>query len=149
MCHGNVYYYFKTKDELVEEVIDAHARDIRATFVVFERRRSPRARLKALVRSWTDLAEPVARYGCPHGSLCQELDKRDDGLDRRAAKLMSLSVDWAEGQFRLMGRGDARDLAIALIAAFQGASLLTNSFRDPSIMTRQARRVERWIDSLV
>lgn len=146
---GNVYYYFKTKDELVDEVIDAHARDIRATFVVFERRRSPRARLKALVRSWTDLAEPVARYGCPHGSLCQELDKRGDGLDRRAAKLMSLSVDWAEGQFRLMGRGDARDLAIALIAAFQGASLLTNSFRDPSIMTRQARRVERWIDSLV
>ena len=149
MCHGNVYYYFKTKDELVEAVIDAHARDIQATFIEFERHRSPRARLKALVRSWTDLAESVARYGCPHGSLCQELDKRDDGLDRRAAKLMSLSVDWAEGQFRLMGRGDARDLAIALIAAFQGASLLTNSFRDPSIMTRQARRVERWIDSLV
>jgi TetR/AcrR family transcriptional regulator, transcriptional repressor for nem operon len=25
---GNVYYYFKTKDELVEAVIDSHAEDI-------------------------------------------------------------------------------------------------------------------------
>jgi hypothetical protein len=26
--------------------------------------------------------------------------------------------------------------------------LLTNTFRDPDLMTREARRLERWIDSL-
>jgi TetR/AcrR family transcriptional repressor of nem operon len=146
---GNVYYYFKTKDDLVGAAIDAHAVDIQAGLASFERHRTPQARLKALVRSWIDQAELVARYGCPHGSLSSELDKRDDGLDRSAAKLLELSIDWAEQRFREMGRRDARDLAIALIAAFQGASLLTNTLRDPEVLVRESRRLERWVDSLV
>jgi TetR/AcrR family transcriptional regulator, transcriptional repressor for nem operon len=74
---------------------------------------------------------------------------RDDGLDRSAAKLLALSIDWAEQRFREMGRSGARDLAIALIAAFQGASLLTNTLRDPEVLVRESRRLERWVDSLV
>lgn len=146
---GNVYYYFKTKDDLVEAAIDAHAEDIRAALASFERHRTPQARLKAFVRSWIDQAEVAARHGCPHGCLSQELDKRDDGLDRKGAELLALFVDWTEQQFRLMGRRDARELAMTLVATFQGASLLTNSFRDPQILVRQSRRLERWIDSLV
>lgn len=145
---GNVYYYFKTKDELVEAAIDAHADEIQTRLAQFERHRTPAARLKALARSWTELADQVARYGCPHGTLCQELAKRDDGLDRRAAKLTALTVDWAEEQFRLMGKRDARDLAIGLIASIQGTALLSSSFRDPEIMTRQGNRLSRWIDKL-
>jgi TetR/AcrR family transcriptional regulator, transcriptional repressor for nem operon len=48
----------------------------------------------------------------------------------------------------LMGRKDARDLAVALIASHQGIALLTNTFRDPNLMVREGRRPERWIDSL-
>jgi TetR/AcrR family transcriptional regulator, transcriptional repressor for nem operon len=145
---GNVYYYFKTKDELIEAAIDAHADHIQTVLAEFERHRTPRARLKALPLSWPEVADQVARYGCQHGTLCQELAKRDDGLDRRAAKLLSLTVDWAEEQFRLMGRRDARDLAVGLVAAIQGTALLTSSFRDPEVMTRQAHRLARWIDEL-
>jgi TetR/AcrR family transcriptional regulator, transcriptional repressor for nem operon len=145
---GNVYYYFKTKDELIEAAIDAHVDHIQTALAEFERHRTPRARLKALPLSWPEMAEQVARYGCPHGTLCQELAKRDDGLDRRAAKLMALTVDWAEEQFHLMGKRDARDLAVGLVAAIQGTALLTASFRDPEIMTRQAHRLARWIDEL-
>jgi hypothetical protein len=61
---------------------------------------------------------------------------------------MELPIGWAEEQFRLMGCSDARDLAFALIAAYQGISLLTNTFRDPELMARESRRLERWIDSL-
>ena len=146
---GNVYYYFKTKDELVEAVIDDHARDIAARLATFDRHRTPKARLKALVRSWADMGELAAQHGCPHGSLCSELDKRDDGLDRAAAKLLELSVDWAEEQFREIGRRDARDLAIALVGAFQGAALLTNTFREPELLARQvtpARALDRLTD---
>jgi TetR/AcrR family transcriptional regulator, transcriptional repressor for nem operon len=145
---GNVYYYFKTKDELVEAVIDTHADHIQTVLAEFERHRAPRARLKAMALSWTEITEQVARYGCPHGTICQELAKRDDSLGRRAAKLMALAVDWAEEQFRLMGKRDARDLAFGLVAAIQGTSLLTSAFHDPEIMTRQAHRLARWIDEL-
>ena len=145
---GNVYYYFKTKDDLVEAVIDAHARDIESTLTSFDRHRTPKARLRALVRALTDQSELSARYGCPQGTLCSELDKRDDHLGRAGARLMQLSIDWAEKQFRELGRRDARDLAVAMIASYQGISLLANTFRDPELMRRECRRLERWIDSL-
>ena len=145
---GNVYYYFKTKDELVAAAIDGHAQDVHAVLRSLERHRTPQARLKALVRELMSQREQVADYGCPLGSLCSELDKRANGLDRSCADLLRLPVDWAERQFRTMGRRDARDLAVALIAAYQGIALLTNTFRDPELMTREGRRLERWIDSL-
>jgi TetR/AcrR family transcriptional repressor of nem operon len=62
--------------------------------------------------------------------------------------MLRLPIDWSEQQFRLIGRRDARDLAVALMASYQGIALLTNAFSDPELMTREARRIERWIDSL-
>ena len=47
-----------------------------------------------------------------------------------------------------MGRRDARDLAVAMIASYQGIMLLTNTFREPELLSREARRLDRWIDSL-
>ncbi|MGA7416743.1 MAG: TetR/AcrR family transcriptional regulator [Acidimicrobiales bacterium] len=146
---GNIYYYFKTKDELVEAVIQGVSQDLQRQFAALETHRSPKGRLKALVHSLTDQRELVAQYGCPMGSLCSELDKRTDGLDLTAASLFSAILDWAELQFRDMGRRDARDLAVALLAAYQGISLLTNTLRDPELMVREGRRLDRWIDSLV
>lgn len=145
---GNVYYYFKTKDDLVRAVIDTRAEQVRAMLDSFQTRRSPGARLKALAHQWVEMRELVARYGCPFGTLAAELDRREDGLDREAAKPISLILDWAENQFRQMGRRDARELAINLFAGVQGAALLANAFRDPDIMTGQVRHLERWIDSL-
>ena len=145
---GNVYYYFKTKDELVAAAIDAHALDIHTTLASLDRHRTPKARLKAFVRMLVDQRELTARYGCPQGTLCSELDKRDDALASACAELIRLPIEWTERQFRSMGRRDARDLAVALIAAYQGIALLTNTLRDPKLMTREGRRLERWIDSL-
>jgi TetR/AcrR family transcriptional regulator, transcriptional repressor for nem operon len=145
---GNVDYYFKTKDELVQATIDAHARDIAAMLASLDRHRTPKARLKALVRAFAERGDLVAQRGCPHGSLCQELDKSDGDLQEAVRQLVALPIAWAQEQFRLMGRRDAKDLGVALISAYQGASLLTNTFHDPELMVREARRLERWIDSL-
>ena len=147
---GNVYYYFKTKDQLVEAAIGAHRDDLRTMLSALDRRRSPQARLKGLIRALMGQRELVAKYGCPFGTLACELDKRADGLDRTAADVLAILVGWAEQQFRSMGLPDpdARDLAIALISSYQGISLLTNTFRDPELMAREGRRLEGWIDSL-
>lgn len=145
---GNVYYYFKTKDQLVEAAIGAHADNFRALIAMLNQLPTPQERLKALVSGWIDQRELAARYGCPFGTLASELDKRDDGLDRTAADVMRLLIDWAERQFAEMGREDARDLAIELIAAYQGMSLLTNTLRDPDLMAAQGRRLTARIDSL-
>src|SRR5690348_2786115 len=60
---GNVYYYFKTKDELVAAAIDGHVADVRALLESLESGRSPQARLKALIRELTAQRELAARYG--------------------------------------------------------------------------------------
>jgi len=145
---GNVYYYFKTRDELVESVIDARAKGYGELLASLDKRSSPRARLKALARVWIDNRDDIAANGCPIGTLCSELNKRDRGLDERAATLISTSADWITGQFRQMGHRDAPDLAMTMLATVQGAALLANTLRDPSIMTSQIRRLDRWIDTL-
>jgi AcrR family transcriptional regulator len=145
---GNVYYYFKTKDQLVEAAIKAHRDSLEAMLSALDRRRTPQGRLKGLIRAWMDQRDLAARYGCPFGTLACELDKRTDGLDRTAAEVLGILTDWAERQFRSLGQADAHDLAIALVASYQGISLLANTFRDPELMVREGRRLERWIDSL-
>ena len=61
---------------------------------------------------------------------------------------MRVPLDWAARQFQAMGRADGRDLAIELIARYQGTALLANTFRDPDLMDREAARFAEWIDSV-
>jgi len=145
---GNVYYYFKTKDDLLEAAIQSQMRDIEAMLASFDQQRTPKARLKGLMRALCSEAELISRYGCPLGSLCSELDKREDRPERTSARLLALPIAWLEAQFRAMRRRDAHELAIALMAAYEGTALLANTFRDPQMMVNECRRLERWIDSL-
>jgi AcrR family transcriptional regulator len=146
---GNVYYYFKTKDAIVHAVVDAHVRGVEETIASVDRRyRSPRGRLKALIRTLADQHDVIAQFGCPHGTLCSELEKRGPGDDHGAARLVEIPVAWAEEQFRSMGRHDARDLAVEFISSYQGTAVLTQALRDPALLSREGRRLERWIDSL-
>jgi AcrR family transcriptional regulator len=147
---GNVYYYFKTKDDIVGAVVETHVERLEADIAALEcRHRSPKTRLKALVKVvLTDRREVVARYGCPLGTLTSELAKQADGPDPVAAPLMQVSLDWAEQQFRAMGRRDAHDLAVELVVAFQGTTVVGNALGQPDIVMQQARRLEKWIDTL-
>ncbi len=145
---GNVYYYYKTKDQLIQAAIGAHALTLREVIAVLEQDADPAGRLKGLVRGWVEQRDLAAEYGCPTGTLATELDKCADGLDQELAEVMRGMLDWIEVQFRAMGRDDAGELAVALLASYQGISLLTNTFRDPAMMAAEGHRLERWIDSL-
>ena len=146
---GNVYYYFKTKDEVIAAVIDAHAQQIKTTLAFIDtRHRSPKSRLKAFVREFTAQSEIVAQYGCPLGGLCSEAGKRVKESRLPAAELMRLPIEWAEGQFRSLGRPDAHDLAFDLLAGYEGSALLANTMHDPGVLSRAARRIDHWIDTL-
>jgi AcrR family transcriptional regulator len=145
---GNVYYYFKTKNDLLQAVIETHLHEIGAMLAAIEAAHAtPRERLKALFGALAEQSALIARQGCPHGSLCQELGKRADGPGL-AAQLIRVPVDWAERQFQAMGSPDARDLAVEVIARYQGTALLASTLRDPSLMEGEGRRVARWIDAL-
>ncbi|MEV4326202.1 TetR/AcrR family transcriptional regulator [Microbispora rosea] len=147
---GNVYYYFKTKDELVAAALAEHSRHLRDLTERLERLADPRERLKGLVETWVGQRDLAARYGCPTGTLAAELDKRDEGgLDAEAGKVIRLLLEWVEQQFRELGLPEPDGLALTLVGAYQGMSLLANALRDPQIMTREGARLIGWLDSLV
>ncbi|MGW4023491.1 TetR/AcrR family transcriptional regulator [Streptomyces sp. NPDC005009] len=146
---GNVYYYFKTKDELVLAALSEHSAHLDELTGRLDRLPDPRDRLKALVEGWIDQREVAARHGCPTGTLAVELDKRADGtLDTEAGTVIRRLLEWAGHQFRALGLPDPDDLAVTLVSAYQGMSLLANALRDPDIMARQGTRLLHWLDSL-
>src|ERR1700693_3658078 len=52
---GNIYYYFKTKDAIVDAVVEAHVQGIVDTLAFLDRRyRSPKGRLKGFIRMLAD-----------------------------------------------------------------------------------------------
>ncbi|MET8546160.1 TetR/AcrR family transcriptional regulator [Kitasatospora sp. NPDC004799] len=146
---GNVYYYFKTKDDLVRAALSEHSARLRELTDRLDRLPDPADRLKALVEAWIDLREDAARHGCPTGTLAVELDKRADGdLDVEVATVMRRLLDWVAGQFRELGQPDPDGLALTLVSGYQGMSLLANALRDPEVVTREGARLLRWLDSL-
>ncbi|MEU9042778.1 MULTISPECIES: TetR/AcrR family transcriptional regulator [unclassified Kitasatospora] len=146
---GNVYYYFKTKDELVRAALSEHSAHLDELAAALDNVGDPRDRLKALVQGWVDRRDVAARFGCPTGTLAAELDKRADGvLDTEAGAVIRRLLDWAAGQFRELGLPDPDDLALTLVSGYQGMSLMANALRDPDVMTREGARLLRWLDSL-
>ncbi|BCL79255.1 TetR family transcriptional regulator [Ktedonobacteria bacterium brp13] len=147
---GNVYYHFRTKDSLVEAVLNTHVQELQAVFASWNCSPDPRQRLLSLLASSRDQENILARYGCPHGSLCQELDKENSPLVAIASHIFQVYLDWAETQFHQLGldEQEAKDCAFDLISSLQGAFLLTNSFRSPTMLERKLQRLEAWIHAL-
>ncbi|MGW7543402.1 TetR/AcrR family transcriptional regulator [Streptomyces sp. NPDC054770] len=152
---GNVYYYFKTKDELVQAALSEHTAHLDELTGRLDLLPDPRERLKALVEAWVGQRDIAARYGCPTGTLAAELGKRTEGtLDAEAGAVIRRLLDWAARQFREMrptgpdGPQDPDDLALTLVSGYQGMSLMANALRDPEIMNREGARLLGWLDSL-
>ena len=63
--------------------------------------------------------------------------------------MFSAMLGWLEAQFRLLGMGkESADHALHLVSALQGASLLTNTFNDPTLMLRETTRLTKWVKAL-
>ena len=147
---GNIYYHFRTKEALVEAVIQAHLQELQSLFARLDRHPDPRQRLLGLLAAERESEQTLARYGCPYGSLSQELNKEDGQPATMAARLFQAYLDWAATQFRLLGKDEeeAKDCALDLIASMQGTFVLTSSFRSPELLEHKLQRLETWLRSL-
>jgi TetR/AcrR family transcriptional repressor of nem operon len=146
---GNVYYYFKTKEAIGEALVEQRAGDYRALRQEWDTDPDPRARLDAFIQMTLDSRELLARRGCPVGTLCGELHKEGGPLAQQATRIFAESLTWLEAQFRALGRGEeSRDLAVHLLSALEGVTLLAHSFGTPSYIEREANRLKDWIRTL-
>src|SRR5919204_2410339 len=122
---GNVYYYFKTKEELGEAVVERRLAEFRALRAELDRLNSPKERLLAFVDNIQRSREQLARGGCPLGGLCSELHKEGGALAKKSGALFTEPMGWLEAQFRAAGhQKDSRELAVHLFSAFQGMAVV-------------------------
>ena len=147
---GNVYYHFRTKEALLEAVIQVHLQELQSLFAQLDRDPDPRQRLLGLLAAERAGEHSLARYGCPYGSLSQELNKEDGQPATAAALLLQAYLNWTAKQFRLLYKNEeeAKDFALDLISSLQGTFLLTNSFHAPELLERKLQRLQTWLCSL-
>ncbi|MAZ44847.1 MAG: TetR family transcriptional regulator [Legionellales bacterium] len=147
---GNVYYYFKTKEAIGIAVIERRATEWAELLASWSENADPLARLFSLVDHGMGELDLIARYGCPIGGLCQELGKQGGSLADLAAKLLHDILEWSEEQFKGLGFSDrSKELALSLISNIQGMYLLTHTFKDPKLASRQSDSIKHWLESLV
>lgn len=145
---GNVYYYFKVKDEILLAVVQKREAELQSLFTAWDQLPNARDRLRSFIAQNLEGSDTIARFGCSLGSLCQELGKQGGEVSLYAANLMRKTLSWVEKQFKALGKEDnALSMAEYLIAGVQGMFLLTLTFKDPAFLKRQSKSLEQWLET--
>ena len=145
---GNVYYYFKTKEEIGEAVIKEQKKKLASILDICCKQVEPKTALKKLVKYLTRGSEELAEKGCPNASLCQELDKTHSSLADSADACMRVLIGWASDQFKALGYQDPNRMGFEFIARLQGTMLLGHALHDPKLIRRHLTALCDWIDGL-
>lgn len=148
LFRGNIYHYFKTKDEILGAVVERYLEDYRALLSRWEREHDePRARLRAFVDMIVGRQAELVDYGCPIGSLNTELGKERRELQRVARGLFDLFRGWLAARFEELGRSkqDAGALALHLLGRAQGIAVISHVYQDTQLLEREASQLKDWI----
>ena len=147
ISRGNFYYHFKTKDEILDAVIEARLADSRAMLDQWETEgATPADRIRSFIHIMIANRADIARYGCPVGTLSSELAKLDHPAQDEANELFTLFRVWLRRQFTLLGRkADADTLAMHLLARSQGVATLASAFHDEKFIAQEVRQMHDWL----
>jgi TetR/AcrR family transcriptional regulator, transcriptional repressor for nem operon len=149
ISRGNFYHHFKTKDEILDAVIDARLAATRAMLEHWEiDGKHPADRIRSFIHILIGNRADIKRYGCPVGTLCSELAKLNHAAQDDANALFTLFRTWLRRQFVLLGRdSDADALAMHLLARSQGVATLATAFRDEAFIKQEVKAMNDWLSS--
>jgi AcrR family transcriptional regulator len=150
ISRGNFYYHFKTKDEILDAVINLRLANTSKMLEQWEiAGQTPEDRIRCFIHILIANRAKIKRYGCPVGTLCTELAKLNHSSQSEANKLFTLFRTWLRRQFTLLGRkADADELAMHLLARSQGVATLANAFHDEKFIKQEVRQMCDWLSSI-
>tara|TARA_B110001454_G_C12723230_1_gene435985 strand:+ start:20684 stop:21253 length:570 start_codon:yes stop_codon:yes gene_type:complete len=151
ISRGNFYHHFKSKDEILEAVIELRLDRTQQMLDSWESDgQNPTERIRKFVHILIMNQTKIKLYGCPVGTLCTELAKLNHVSKPHANKLMTLFRTWLAKQFIAAGRKkDSDELAMHLLARSQGVATLVNTFHDEKFVKSEVRRMEEWLTSQI
>jgi len=145
---GNFYYYFKTKDEILDAVVSSRIASLSVMLNQCESETDDaRERLLMFSNMLEFKRDDVIESGCPIGSLSSELAKDDAELHEISRQAFVLLRDWIKHQFRSLGLANADDLAMDLLAKIQGVTVLACAFKDAAFIKRSHNEIKDWINA--
>ena len=146
---GNIYYYFRTKEELIVAVVENERQSLRELLTSLDRVSDPSRRLIRLTQSFNDSCDERAAHGCLWGNLCQEANKLGGPVAELAATLLETVSNWVASQFRELGCTPLRSRKNAshFLTVIQGASLLAQTFHDPKLFRGELTGLSNWLKS--
>ena len=151
ISRGNFYYHFKTKDEILEAVIRLRLENTRKMLKQWEAEgKEPADRIRSFIHILIANRAKIMRYGCPVGTLCNELAKLSHVSQEEANKLFTLFRTWLSRQFALLGREtEADELAMHLLARSQGVATLANAFHDEKFIRQEVKQMCDWLNAVI
>jgi len=149
ISRGNFYYHFKSKDDILDAVIDVRLTNTRNMLEQWERENEdPAERIKSYIRILITNWSKIRKFGCPVGTLCAELAKLNHASRKEASGVFTLFRTWLCQQFTLLGRKkDADALAMRVLAWSQGVATMASTFRDETFTRQEVKRMCNWVDS--
>ncbi|UWU17649.1 TetR/AcrR family transcriptional regulator (plasmid) [Rhizobium sullae] len=150
ISRGNFYYHFKTKDDILEAVIEKRLADRKAMLERWEMEgKTPVERITSFIDILIVNGDKIKLYGCPIGTLTSELAKLSHVAQADASRLFMLFRTWLRRQFVALGReADADALAMHLLSRSQGAATLFNAFQNPDFVQREVDQMKDWLKDI-
>lgn len=147
---GSIYYYFKTRDDVVGAVVETLEQTHHALTADWDGQETPAAALRSFVAMSQARADDLAALGCPVGTLTAHLGKEGSAQTPRAGAILTGLADWAAGKFEALGLppAEARREGRALLVALEGAAMMAHAGNDPSIVTETVETLTARIDHL-
>ena len=145
---GNVYYYFKTKEEICDAVIEERKKELTTALDGCCKSKGPKKALLRLLKTMIEASDEIAEVGCPHGRLCTELSNEIVGLSNSADDCLKVMLSWTRDQFKAMGFANAKEMSFELISRVQGIVLLGNALHDSKQVRTQLKLVCDWLEAL-
>lgn len=149
LSRGNFYYHFKSKDDILDAVIDTRLAATRQMLRQWEAEEpAPVGRIRKFIEILLANRADIQRFGCPVGTLATELAKLGHPSSAGASGLFTLFRAWLRDQFALLGHEEQADaLAMHVLAFSQGVATLANAFRDEKFIRREVTRMCDWLST--
>jgi AcrR family transcriptional regulator len=139
---GNLYYWFRTREALVAAVIERRAEQLRAGLAAIDAAHpEPDARIRAWLEGYRTGCDDIVRWGCPIGSLVDDVLREGGHLPERLRAYVGALLDWLETRFAELGAPDPEDRARALFEQVQGAIVAARGVGRPEDLARAIDRL--------